>query len=329
MIRSRCLKLFVFAGVLLLIAACKTLHPRQTEVHRREEPRIGQRQEQQQVDVLQEPVQEEPEVVVPTVDTHGNNPLEMPGKRETGYKNPFPEGTYEHFAAAKAYPKTSEVYTDERLLRQITPTNSKIIICLPQQRARLYVYERVAMDWPVSTGTDGHETPTGVFRVMEKERYHHSGRYGKWVNGDGKVIDTNADLTKGHPRGATFRASSMPCWHRLTWDGVGIHGGRVVPGRRLSHGCIRAPYDVARKLYEVSELGMPVYVSSAVEDYNRGGQVNPGDVKYRPGGDHGDVAPQVPQSKSEERKVEKMGRDAHTVPKLCAGSPLVLHAQSE
>lgn len=235
------------------------------------------------------------EELPPVVDTQGMNPLQMPGKRRSDYVNPFPVGSYEHFVAEKDYPATARVYSDDELLSRITATNSKIIICLPQQRARLYIHGRVAFDWPVSTGTDGHETPTGVFRVMEKSRSHHSARYGKWINSKGRVIDSNADLNDHHPGGATFRPASMPHWHRLTWDGVGIHGGRVVPGRRLSHGCIRTPFATARKLYEYSVMGMPVYVSRAVEDYNRGGTVLPIDVKYRPGGDYSDIPKTVSQ----------------------------------
>ncbi len=232
----------------------------------------------------------EPEEWSAKVDTHGVNPLDIAGKDKEEYVNPFPSGSYEHFAAQKQYPKTKAVYADENLLERITATNAKIIVCLPQQRARLYVHGRIAMDWPVSTGVNGHETPTGVFRVMEKERNHHSGRYGKWISASGKLINSNADLTQAPPKGAIFRPSAMPCWHRLTWDGVGIHGGRVLPGRRLSHGCIRSPYAAARKLYEHSVVGIPVYISRAIEDYDSGGRVRPEDVKYRPGGDHSDEA---------------------------------------
>lgn len=230
-----------------------------------------------------------PQIAVPTYLNF--NPLDIAGKDAPTYKNPFPAGTYEHFVAQPAYPKIMDDYSDDKLLNQITANNSKIIICLPQQRARLYVNGRVAMDWPVSTGTNGHETPTGTFRVIEKNKDHKSNRYGKFVNASGKTTDSNADASKGVPEGMTFQPAGMPNWHRLTLDGVGIHGGKVIPGRRLSHGCIRTPYKVAAKLFEYTVMGMPAYISCAVEDYNRGGAVRPNDVKYRPGGDHTDMAP--------------------------------------
>lgn len=224
--------------------------------------------------------------------TGGENPLLMTGKDQPGYVNPYPAGTYENFVAQPEYPNTIKNFSNPALLSQATPYNAKIIVCLPQQRARMYVNGAVAYDWPISTGTDGHETPTGTFRILQKEKDHKSSRYGKFVK-DGKTIDSNADTAKGIPEGATFRPAGMPNWNRLTWDGVGIHGGKVVPGKRLSHGCIRTPYEVAADLYKYTELGMPVYISAGVEDYNRGGAVRRSDVQYRPGGDITDM-PQAP-----------------------------------
>ena len=221
-------------------------------------------------------------------ETGGVNPLLVQGKDQPGYQNPYPAGTYEHFVAEPEYPKTMKNFCNESLLSQATQFNAKIIICLPQQRARMYVNGSVAFDWPVSTGTDGHETPTGSFLILQKEKDHKSNRYGKFVK-DGKTIDSNADMAKGLPEGATFSPAGMPNWNRLTWDGVGIHGGKVIPGRRLSHGCIRTPYDVAAKLYNYTEMRMPVYISAGIEDYNRGGAVRREDVKYRPGGDNKDM----------------------------------------
>ncbi len=226
----------------------------------------------------------------PLVPVQLPNPLNLPGKDQPGYKNPYTPGTHEHFAAQPSYPTNLEFWSDDTLLLQVTRANSKLVICIPQQRARLYVNGKVAMDWPVSTGTNGHETPTGVFRIIEKNEDHKSSRYGKFIDANGKVTNSNADLLHGLPEGQTFEGAGMPYWHRFTPDGVGLHTGKVVAGQRLSHGCIRTQNHVARKFFQHSVLQLPVYITRAVEDYNRGGFVKPIDVKYRPkpGNDYSD-----------------------------------------
>ena len=231
----------------LLLAACQ--HP-QPQAKPQPAPKPQQ----------EKPAEEAKPAAVVEVPKGDFNPLDIPGKKAEGYKNPFPKGSYEYFVAKPAYPRTMAVFEDNALLNQISAATSKLIICIPQQRARLYVEGKVAFDWPVSTGLDGHETPTGVFRIMEKEKNHHSNRYGKFVSSGGKVTDSNADLAKGTPKGMTFRPSSMPNFHRLTLDGVGIHGGRVVAGTRLSHGCIRIPRNACVPLYNNIPTGTPVDV---------------------------------------------------------------------
>lgn len=211
-----------------------------------------------------------------------SNPLDLKGKNKQDYINPYPAGTHAHFAAQKSYPKNLETWIAKPLMEQLTKSNSKIIICLPQQRARVYVNGLVAMDWPVSTGTTGHLTPSGVFRVMQKKEKHSSTRYGKFVTSSGKTSNSNADLADGLPEGKEFVGASMPYWHRLTWDGVGLHSGRVVAGQRLSHGCIRCPYQTIKTFYSYSQVGMPAYITRGIEDYANGGRVQPVDVKYRP-----------------------------------------------
>lgn len=178
---------------------------------------------------------------------------------------------YEQFIlSTPAYPKTMADYADEELLKQVTG-KSPIYISLKQQRGRLYVNGEVAMDWPVSTGVDGHETPTGRFKVVEKEKEHASNRYGHLYDADGKCINSNADIFVDEmPEGGKFVGSPMPNWMRLTADGVGMHTGKVKAGRRLSHGCIRTPHPVAVRLFEITKVGTPTTIVEGIEAHYPG-----------------------------------------------------------
>lgn len=108
-----------------------------------------------------------------------------------------------------------------------------VLVSLPEQRA--YVYRngvRIGVT-SASTGKPGHETPTGVFTVLQKKREHFSNLYDD---------------------------APMPFMQRLTWDGIALHAGRV-PGYPASHGCVRLPEAFAEKLYDVTTRGMTVVVT--------------------------------------------------------------------
>ena len=109
----------------------------------------------------------------------------------------------------------------------------EIVVNLSEQRA--YVYRngvRIGMS-ETSTGKEGHETPTGTFTILEKEKVHRSSRYND---------------------------APMPYMQRLTWYGVALHGGPL-PGYAASHGCIRLPLAFARKLFGVTSVGTQVVVT--------------------------------------------------------------------
>ncbi len=161
--------------------------------------------------------------------------------------------SYEHFVASKEYPKTMMVYRNEALLAMAKGYCS-IYICLDQQRGRMYVEGKVAADWPVSTGVAGRETKTGSFRILEKKETYASNMYGVMYNAEGKRINGDAQSTDEVPEGGKFVPSPMPYWQRISWDGVGMHIGRVKAGARLSHGCIRTPKAVAKELYGLTTL---------------------------------------------------------------------------
>ncbi len=174
-------------------------------------------------------------------------------------------GSYEHFVKQNGYPTTMHIFQDKELLKQANK-KSPIYIDLEHQRGRIYVNDKVAADWPVSTGVDKHPTRTGKFSIIEKRESYASNRYGKIYDADGKCVNYNADFaTDPVPEGGKIVGSPMPYWQRLTHDGIGMHIGKVRAGRRLSHGCIRTPSLIAKLLFGITKHGSKVYVTDSWE----------------------------------------------------------------
>ncbi|RYE00054.1 MAG: hypothetical protein EOP61_14140 [Sphingomonadales bacterium] len=112
----------------------------------------------------------------------------------------------------------------------------KLVISIPQQLLFAYRDGQLIAVSTVSTGSEGRETPTGEFTILQKKTFHRSNLY------------SNAP---------------MPYMQRLTWDGIAIHAGHL-PGYPASHGCIRLPKEFARQLYEITAMGGQV---SVVDDF--------------------------------------------------------------
>src|SRR5262245_58952785 len=109
----------------------------------------------------------------------------------------------------------------------------QIVVSIGSQKVTLFSNGVRVAQGPVSTGVPGRPTPTGVFSIIEKDRYHHSNLY------------SNAP---------------MPYMQRITWSGVALHEG-VLPGYPASHGCIRMSHDFAQKLWPITNLGVRVIVT--------------------------------------------------------------------
>ena len=107
------------------------------------------------------------------------------------------------------------------------------VISLPSQRINVYGSSGMVADSKISTGQSGFRTPTGVFSVLQRNRYHESNIY------------------SGAP---------MPFMQRLTWSGIALHQG-VVPGYPASHGCIRLPGEFATQMWGLGRIGMRVIVA--------------------------------------------------------------------
>jgi hypothetical protein len=108
-----------------------------------------------------------------------------------------------------------------------------LVVSLGRQTVTVYDgLEKIATA-PISSGTQSNPTPTGIYSLLEKNRYHYSNLYG------------------GAP---------MPFMQRITNSGVALHAGEL-PGYPASHGCIRLPYSFARKLFGITDIGARVVVT--------------------------------------------------------------------
>lgn len=174
--------------------------------------------------------------------------------------------TYPHFVSRYGFPRCMAIFHLDDVMATTTVENAYIVICLSQQRGRLYVNGQVAADWPVSTGVEGRATSLGEYKVLEKKKEHASRRFGVIRDAAGNTLMAEADSRKHTvPEGATWVGSPMPNWMRLTDYGMGMHTGVVEPGTCLSHGCIRMPDFIASRLFELVEPGFVVRVTDCIE----------------------------------------------------------------
>jgi len=134
-----------------------------------------------------------------------------------------------------------------------------VVIYLKEQRAYFYKADQLVGVSQVSAGREGHNTPIGNYKIMQKDHDHASNLYGDYVDGAGNVVQKDVDVGKDpKPPGAIFKGAPMPFFMRIT-GGVGMHQG-YLPGYPASHGCIRMPGKMAEAFYNNVEVGTPVQI---------------------------------------------------------------------
>jgi len=108
-----------------------------------------------------------------------------------------------------------------------------VVINLETQRLVLFRNGVPIAASTVSSGSPGHETPTGVFTILQKREEHYS---------------------------STYNNAPMPNMQRLTRRGIALHAGKL-PGYPASHGCVRLPHKFSALLYGATKLGMTVVIT--------------------------------------------------------------------
>lgn len=107
-----------------------------------------------------------------------------------------------------------------------------ILISIPEQMMHVYRNGILIGRSTVSTGSKGHETPGGVFSILQKSKEYYSKKYDN---------------------------APMPNMQRLTWTGIAMHSGQL-PGYAASHGCVRLPYDFSQLLFSTTSSGGTVII---------------------------------------------------------------------
>ena len=141
----------------------------------------------------------------------------------------------------------------------------KIVIKLSEQIAYFYKGTKLVGKSKISSGSEGHRTPTGNFRITEKDRDHRSNLYGVFKTSDGRVVNNDVDTRKDlpPPRGLHFEGADM--FHFMRFNGaIGMHAGHL-PGYPASHGCVRMPPGMAKRFFENVAIGTPVLVNPLVQ----------------------------------------------------------------
>ncbi len=133
------------------------------------------------------------------------------------------------FTCLPSYPRTFRVWKDAAKMQEAGPRH--VEIDLARQRGIFVVNDEVVMDFPVCTGTKRKPTPTGRFRITQKNVHHHSNIY---------------DVP-------------MPYFMRLTNYGIGMHVGDVFRAPS-SHGCIRLTREACVPLYRNAPSGTRVVI---------------------------------------------------------------------
>jgi peptidoglycan hydrolase-like protein with peptidoglycan-binding domain len=177
--------------------------------------------------------------------------------------------TYDYFRKSVNLRKSYKVFKDKKLLAKATGRNTSLKVDISEQRVRLYVNGKVALDSPCTTGAkhkfepntkiyrDKH-TPKGTYRIMEKIADKRSTIFGDMYRNGKRVY--HGDRRKYRGPKAKYKGASLKNWMRLTSGGIGLHASKYVKRYPGTNGCIRLPYHVAKTIFKKVRKGTKVSI---------------------------------------------------------------------
>ena len=177
--------------------------------------------------------------------------------------------TYNEFRKKVNLRKSYKVFKDKKLLCKANGRNTRIKIDVSEQRIKLLVDGKVALDAPCTTGAkhklepntktyrDKH-TPYGTFRITEKIAEKKSTIFGDMYRNGKRVY--HGDRRKYRGPKAKYVGHTMHHWMRLTSGGIGLHASKYVKRYPGSNGCVRLQPHIAKLIFQKVRRGTKVSV---------------------------------------------------------------------
>jgi lipoprotein-anchoring transpeptidase ErfK/SrfK len=134
------------------------------------------------------------------------------------------------------------------LTKAIASISSRLVVDLSDARVYSYWGNQLVSSYPVAVGQPGWETPTGTFRVLQKQR---NPVWQQPITGD--LIPTGPK----NPLGTRWISFWSDGRHK-----IGFHGTNKeqLVGQAVSHGCLRMRNADIQALYEQVSVGTQVVV---------------------------------------------------------------------
>jgi len=163
----------------------------------------------------------------------------------------------EHLAEANGLPVSLSVLQTDQVLvpsRRILPPNppaNGLVINLPERGFYVFREGQEARFFPIAIGEPGRfQTPPGKYSILEKV-VDPQWIAPEWAGlGEDNVVPAGPDNPLGDR------------WIGLTWAGLGMHSTNNPSsvGSATSHGCMRMYPEIARRVFDMVEVGWPVTI---------------------------------------------------------------------
>lgn len=145
------------------------------------------------------------------------------------------------------------------------PSNVRVKVSLSKGLTYVMEGNEPLLVMPVGVGKASSPTPTGNFRIFNKQHYRRANTHGLAYTGD----QIRRSYLRDRRAGESFKGTPMPYWSEFR-SAYGFHTGWIRPVPH-TNGCLRMHQNIAPKFFRIIQNGTPVNIAhSQPEDATLG-----------------------------------------------------------